>query len=91
MYFRITRHSGYAAPPDAIELLARRLGTQRSDISFAVKGAEIRARWDGDTGRSATRDNLAEIGRWVVFELVREVCEDAPELETDWFAVSRSQ
>jgi len=30
------------------------------------------------------------VGRWAVFGLVRDVCEAAPELETDWFAVSQS-
>jgi len=88
MQFRITRHSGHAAPPNAIELLARRLGAQLGDTSFAVRGAEISATWQGGRQGTSARENLTEIGRWAVFELVRDVCEDAPELNTEWFAVS---
>jgi hypothetical protein len=48
MEFRITRHSGYASPNDAIELLLRRLGAQRGEAAFAMATAEIRARWGND-------------------------------------------
>jgi len=86
--FRITRHSGYAAPSDALELLLRRLGARREEVSFTMVGSEIRARWGDDDGDRTTRETKAEIGRWEVFEMVRDVCERSPELETDWFAVS---
>ena len=51
-------------------------------------GPEIRARWGDDTGDSTTREIMAEMGRWAVFEIVRDICERSPELQTDWFAVS---
>ncbi len=88
MRFRIARHSGHAAPPDAMELLMRRLGAQCDDVSFAMAGAEIRARVGDDEGDPATRETRAEAARWQVFELVRDVCERAPELKTEWYAVS---
>ncbi len=66
----------------------RRLGAQRDEVSFAIVGAEITARLGDDDGDPATREARAEAGRWVVFELVRDVCERAPELKTDWYAVS---
>ena len=88
MTFRITRHSGYAAPRDALELLLRRLGARHDEVSFAMVGPEIRARWGDDTGDSTTREIMAEMGRWAVFEIVRDICERSPELQTDWFAVS---
>ncbi len=88
MTFRITRHSGYAAPTNALELLLRRLGARREQVLFEMVGSEIRARWGNEDGDSASRETKAEIGRWEVFEMVRDVCERSPELETDWFAVS---
>jgi hypothetical protein len=88
MRFRIARHSGFAAPADALELLLRRLGAQRDEASFAMIGSEIRVTWgggDGDPGDWGTR---AEIARRAVLDLICDVCERAPELESDWFAVS---
>jgi hypothetical protein len=34
------------------------------------------------------RDELIELGRLAVLEIVRDVCRRAPELELEWFAVS---
>jgi hypothetical protein len=85
--FRITPHSGHDAPPDAIELLWRHLDDRGEEVSFAKVGPEIEA----DTGEDAvsmTRDERAGIGRRLILGVLREVCEGAPELQSDWFAVS---
>jgi hypothetical protein len=76
-----------APPQHALELLWQRLGPEREEISFAHSGQEIEA----DTGEdpvSMTRDERSEIGRGRVLEVLREVCEESPELDSDWFAVS---
>jgi hypothetical protein len=88
MEFRITRHSGHATPNDAMELLLRRLGAQRREVAFAMTGAEIRATWEDDERDSTTRENMLDGRRRAVLEIVREACEHAPELKSDWFAVS---
>jgi len=71
-----------------MQLLMRRLGAQRGEVSFAIVGGEIRARLGDDDDDPGTREARAEAGRWTVFELVKDVCERAPELKTDWYAVS---
>jgi len=87
--FKIVPHSAVAPPPDAIELLWQRLGVQHGDVSFAKAGAlVIEARTDSEPPVSMTRDEREQIGRRVVLDVLREVCEDFPELESDWFAVS---
>jgi hypothetical protein len=86
--FRITRHSSYSPPADAIELLWERLGTKRDDAWFARVGTEIRATFGDETRASAAREQRAEAGRRRVFEIVRGVCDEHPELRSDWFAVS---
>jgi hypothetical protein len=86
--FRITHHSGFAAPTDALDLLCARLGARRDGISFAKVGEQIRAVTEDDAPVSMTRDERFEIGRGSVLELVRDVCDAAPELKSDWFAVS---
>jgi hypothetical protein len=88
MRFRIARHSGFAAPADALELLARRLGAQRDEASFEMMGSEIGVMWDEREGDSETRQVRTEIARRAIVDLICEVCERAPELESDWFAVS---
>jgi len=40
-----------------------------------------------DLPASMERDERAEIGRRAVLDIVCDVCESAPELELDWFAV----
>ncbi len=70
-----------------MELLLRRLGDRRDEVSFAMTGAEIAATTEADDGTGATRETRAEVGRQAIFEIVDEVCRGAPELESDWFAV----
>jgi hypothetical protein len=86
--FRITLHSGYAPPPDALDLLWERLGPQREEVSFAKVGPEIRATTGEDAPVSMTSDERAEIGRRAVLDIVRDVCDGTPELRSDWFAIS---
>jgi hypothetical protein len=86
--FRITPHSGFAPPADALDLLLERLGARRDEVSFAKVGSEIRATTGEDAPVSMTRDERMEIGRRVVLNVVRDVCETVPELRSDWFAVS---
>ncbi len=88
MQFRITPHSGFTPPADALELLWQRLGPRRDEVSFAKDGTEITARTGEDAPVSMTRDERIEIGRRAVLTVVRDVCEGAPELKSDWFAIS---
>ncbi len=90
MKFRIAPHSGFKGtvrPDDALDLLAQRLGARRDDVAFAKVGSEIVATWGEDVPSSMEPDERAEIGRGVVFGIVRDVCERAPELRLDWFAI----
>lgn len=57
-------------------------------MSFAKVGAEIRATWRKDARASMERDERAALGRRAVLDIVIDVCERAPELNSDWFAVS---
>jgi hypothetical protein len=86
--FRISRHSGFAAPADAQELLWQRLEGERYEVRFAKVGAEIRATWRADAPITMERDEREEIGRRVVLDILLGVCASAPELKSDWFAVS---
>ena len=88
MRFRITRHSAELAPPDAMELLLRRLGARREEVTFAMVGREIRATTDEAEGDSESRASRIEASRRTMFDLINEACRDAPELESGWFAVS---
>jgi hypothetical protein len=85
--FRITPHSALAPPPDALELLWQQLGGDHEDVSFAKVGSEITATTGEDAPVSMTVDERVEIGRRAVLDIVREICEQAPELRSDWFAV----
>jgi hypothetical protein len=86
--FRITPHSALAPPPDALELLWEHLGAYYEDVSFARVGPEIVATTGEDAPVSMTVDERVDIGRRAVLDVVREVCEGAPGLRSDWFAVS---
>jgi hypothetical protein len=86
--FRIARHSAFKPPEDALELLWQRLGTSREEVSFAKVGSEIKASVGDDAPVSMTHDERSDIGRRKVLEIVTDVCELAPELKSDWFAVS---
>jgi hypothetical protein len=88
MSFRITRHSGSGAPADALALLLPRLEADPQGARISKVGAEIRFTLPGDSPVSMERDEREEIGRRAVLDIVREVCDGAPELESDWFAVS---
>jgi hypothetical protein len=85
--FKITRHSGYTPPADALDVLLARLGPNRDGASFAKVGAEIWATLDSDAPVSMTHDERADIGRRTVLNIMREACEGAPGLNSDWFAV----
>lgn len=88
MRFRITHHSGFAAPADALDLLSARVGASRNGVSFAKIGQYIRAMTPEDAPVSMTRDERIEIGRRAVLDVVCDVCESSTELQSDWFAVS---
>jgi hypothetical protein len=86
--FKITFHSGHNPPEHALEVLGERLGPRREEISFVKVGAEIWATVEVDAPVSVTHDERADIGRRTVLGVVRDVCEGARELNSDWFAVS---
>jgi hypothetical protein len=86
--FRIAVHSNSGAPPDAIDLLAARLGSARDDARFSNSGDAIVASWGEEAPVSMASDERAEIGRRTLLDIVEEVCESSPELKFDWFAVS---
>jgi hypothetical protein len=86
--FRITRHSGWGAPDGALDTLWERLGPRRDETSFAKSGAEIMARWGSDAPSSIDRDEREEVGRAAILAILRDVCDQSPELRADWFAVS---
>ncbi len=88
MKFRITRHAAKTPPDYALDLLTERVGSRREDVSFSRVGAEIRANLDRDAPIAMTQDERTAIGRRAVLEVVGEVCERAPELKLDWYAVS---
>jgi hypothetical protein len=72
-----------------MDLLWERLGASHDDASFIKVGAEIRATWGEDAPVLARRDDeRSELGRRAVLAIVIDVCERAPELDSDWFAVS---
>lgn len=90
MTFTITPHlgrTGSARPADALDLLWQRLGAGHAEASFVKVGREIRATLQEDVPVSMEPDERSEVGRRSVLKIVREVCEGAPELESDWFAV----
>ncbi len=88
MRFKITRHSGYRPPDDALDLLLTRLGPKREEVTFAKVGAEIWATLEADAPVAMTHDERADIGRRAVLSVVHEACEGAAGLNSDWFAVS---
>ncbi len=86
--FKITRHSGFSAPPDALDQLFELLPTRGGEISFSQARDGITATWGEDIGVSRTEDELAAIGRLEVLDVIYATCEGAPALRADWFAVS---
>jgi hypothetical protein len=85
--FKITPHSAFKPPEDALDLLWSRLGPRREEVSFIKVGEEIKASTDVDAPVAMTSDERVDSGRRAVLEIVVEVCEGAPELRSDWFAV----
>ena len=57
-------------------------------MSFAKVGAEIMVTLREDAGVSLDRDVRVRMGRRAVLDAVIEVVEPAPDLNSDWFAVS---
>lgn len=89
MDFAVTRHADYKAPDDALERLWARLqGRRFEEIAFARRGREITASTGHDSPVSMERDEREEIGRASVLDCLRELCEGAPDLRVDWYAVS---
>ncbi len=88
MRFRISLHTGHGAADGALDVLAEKLGTRHGDATFTRRGPDIVATWGEDVPVSMERDEREEIGREAVLEILGEVCERAPELNVDWFAVS---
>jgi hypothetical protein len=91
MDFKITHHSGFAAPADALDLLWGRLESRHDGVSFAKGSNQIQAKWRGEPPLSMMRDEREEFARTAVLEIVREICERTPELKFDWYAVSPSR
>jgi hypothetical protein len=89
MEFRITTHTCYGAPLDAIEALWPHLQDERGERASFVRGhKEIRAILGLDDSNQAVREERMERERRAVLEVVCEVCSRAPGLESDWYAVS---
>jgi len=60
-------------------------------VSFYRVGDEIRAEWGDDPPSSMGQDERAERaerGRGEILEIVLGICDRAPELDSDWFAIS---
>jgi len=87
--FRITPHAGYNAPADALDLLLEQLGDERDQVSFSKGEGEIVVEWPVEVSSAMTQDERVELGRRMVLDLVREVCELTPTLDIDWFAISK--
>lgn len=88
MEFRITIHSGRSAPPGALERLAARLGAPREGARFAAGSGEIRATLAQDAPVSMAREEREDVERRALLEIVDELCEGSPGLDSDWFAIS---
>jgi hypothetical protein len=86
--FTITLHSGYDAPPDALERLFEQVGPTREDARFAMASSEIRATWGEDAPTSMESDEREQRGRSALLEILEEACERSSDLKLDWFAVS---
>lgn len=74
-----------------MDLLTTRMGKRREDVRFARVGGELRANLDRDEPVAMTQDDRTEVGRREVLGIVADVCERAPELQLDWYAVSPSR
>ena len=88
MEFKITRHSGFSAPPDALDQLFEQLPARVDAVSFSKAGSGITATWRGEGSIHRGEDELAAIGRLEVLDVVSATCQRSPALSADWFAVS---
>jgi hypothetical protein len=86
--FRITRHTALTPPDHAMSLLCERLPHHSEDVYFSIAGGEIGATIDREESVSETNDERVEIGRRAVLGALEEICDGAPELKLDWYAVS---
>jgi hypothetical protein len=86
--FRITRHAALTPPDRAMSLLCERLPDRSEDVRFSMVGGEVGASFDREESVSANYDESVEIGRRAVLGALEEICDLAPELELDWYAVS---
>jgi hypothetical protein len=87
MRFRITKHAGHDAPPDAIEKLLTSLGAIRSQGRFAKVGSEIRVTWGRDDAGGWDRPERSEVEREELLDLLRQACGAETALQLDWYAV----
>lgn len=88
MKFKITIHARSGAPSDAVALLFERLGPSRDSVRFSKPGVAIMANWVTDAPVTMERDERSEVGRQTVWDIVRTVCEDTPDLRSQWYAIS---
>jgi hypothetical protein len=88
--YKITPHLGSPRPrwnAEAMDMLWHRLDLSRGDTSFFKAGTQITVTWHLDSRLPVGRDELIQLGRLTILEMVRDVCRRAPELELEWFAV----
>ena len=88
MKFKITRHSGFSAPPDALDQLFEKLPARADAVSFSKSSQGSRPHGERTRVAGRTEEELAAIGRREVLDVVVATCEPEPELSADWFAVS---
>lgn len=86
MMFRITRHAGHEAPPDAIDQLLAKLSGRGGNGRFNLRGSEIRVTWGNDDGGWG-RPERQELEREELLDLLRETCQAESGLRLDWYAV----
>jgi hypothetical protein len=87
MRFRITAHSGYDAPADAMDRLLASLSGQSGKGRFRKVGREIRVVWGTEDG-GWDRPERREFERAEVLDFIRETChEGGPALNIDWYAI----
>ncbi len=86
--FKVIRHAAVAPPDRVMSLLRERIPKRCEDVCFSISGDEIGASLDRDDSVSVTSDERVEIGRRAVLNALEEVCEWAPELSLDWYAVA---
>lgn len=88
MRLRITVHAGSMAtrPANALDLLWQRLGADHDGASFVKVGPDEIGATLGHNVPAMAGERL-ETERRALLEIVSDLCERAPELELDWFAV----